>query len=185
MVAKVRRIAPLAFRGISRITCVLVVFFAAALPLASADEILVPNYNDPRERIPAPDLSAYNRIRFVTTVDFPPFGFLDQTGHLAGFHIDLARAICEELDVLPRCQIQALPWDELEGALVKGQAEALISGLAITAESRNKLRFTRPYLPSRRRPAPRAIVQNRWSGSVSACLGERRMKPCCATGSPG
>ena len=146
MVVEARMIAPLVFRGISRITCALVVFFAAALPLASADEMLVPNYTDPRERIPVPDLTAYSRIRFVTTVDFPPFSFLDQTGHLAGFHIDLARAICDELEMLPRCQIQALPWGELEGAIANGQAEALISGLAITAESRNDFRFTRPYL---------------------------------------
>jgi len=146
MVVEACLIAPLIFRGILRIICALVVFFAVALPVASADEILVPNYTDPRERIPVPDLTAYSRIRFVTTVDFPPFSFLDQTGHLAGFHIDLARAICDQLDVLPRCQIQALPWGELEGALVTGQAEALISGLAITAESRNNFRFTRPYL---------------------------------------
>ena len=146
MVVEACLIAPLIFRGILRITCALVVFFTVALPVASADEILVPNYTDPRERIPVPDLTAYSRIRFVTTVDFPPFSFLDQTGHLAGFHIDLARAICDQLDVLPRCQIQALPWGELEGALVTGQAEALISGLAITAESRNNFRFTRPYL---------------------------------------
>ena len=146
MVVETRMNAPLIFRGISRIMCALVVFLTVALPVASADEMLVPNYTDPRERVPVPDLMAYSRIRFVTTVDFPPFSFLDQTGHLAGFHIDLARAICEELDLLPRCQIQALPWGELEGALTKGQAEALISGLAITAESRNKYRFTRPYL---------------------------------------
>ena len=108
--------------------------------------MLVPNYTDPRERIPVPDLTAYSRIRFVTSVDFPPFGFFDQTGRLAGFHIDLARAICGELGVLPRCQIQALPWGELESALMNGQAEALISGLAITTESRARYRFTRPYL---------------------------------------
>jgi len=108
--------------------------------------MLVPNYTDPRERIPVPDLTAYSRIRFVTTVDFPPFSFLDQTNRLAGFHIDLARAICEELEVLPRCQIQALPWSELDGALANGQAEALISGLAVTAGSRSNHRFTRPYL---------------------------------------
>nr|WP_245304354.1 transporter substrate-binding domain-containing protein [Hoeflea olei] len=101
---------------------------------------------DPRERIAVPDMQSLSRIRFVASVDFPPFSFLDQTGKLAGFHIDLARAICDELDVLPRCQIQALPWAELEGALAAGQAEALISGLAITAESRKDHRFTRPYL---------------------------------------
>ena len=126
----------------------MLVFFVAAQPNADAAEVLVlvPNYTDPRERIAVPDLTAYNRIRFVTTVDFPPFSFLDQTGHLAGFHVDLARAICEELELLPRCQIQALPWGELSGALEKGQAEALISGLAITADNRSTYRFTRPYL---------------------------------------
>lgn len=172
MVVEARMITPLVFRGISRITCALVVFFAAALPLVSADEILVPNYTDQRERIPVPDLTAYNRIRFISTVDFPPFSFLDQTGHLAGFHIDLARAICEELDVLPRCQVQALPWGELEGALVNGQAEALISGLAITAESRNKFRFTRPYLAL---PARFAVKKDAGleDGGAGALAGQR------------
>ncbi|MDZ7602781.1 MAG: transporter substrate-binding domain-containing protein, partial [Hoeflea sp.] len=114
--------------------------------MASAADILVPNYMDPRERIQVPDLQSVNRIRFLTTVDFPPFSFLDQTSRLAGFHVDLARAICAELDVLPRCQIQALPWDELDAALMAGQAEAMISGLAITPDSRANHSFTRPYL---------------------------------------
>lgn len=172
MVVETRVIAPLKFWGITRIMCALVVFLAAALPVASANEMLVPNYTDPRERIPVPDLMAYNRIRFVATVDFPPFSFLDQTGHLAGFHIDLARAICEELDLLSKCQIQALPWGELEDALMKGQAEALISGLAITAESRGKFRFTRPYLA-----LPARFAVRREAGpqgdSASALSGQR------------
>ena len=146
MVVKACRFAPLKFRGLLRIMCAGIVFFSATPLVSSAEEILVPNYTDPAERIPLPDLQSVGRIRFVTTVDFPPFSFLDQTSRLAGFHVDLARAICAELDVLPRCQIQALPWNELEGALSTGQAEALISGLAITAESRSNHRFTRPYL---------------------------------------
>ncbi len=172
MVVKARKNTPLIFKGVSRITCVLVVFFAVFLPAARADELIVPNYMDPRERIPVHDLLAHSRIRFVTTVDFPPFSFLDQTGHLSGFHVDLARAICEELDVLPRCQIQALPWNELEGALEKGQAEALISGLAVTAESRNNFRFTRPYLalPARFALKVDASLQG---DSASALAGQR------------
>jgi ABC-type amino acid transport substrate-binding protein len=83
-------------------------------------------------------------------VDFPPFSFLDQTSRLAGFHIDLARAICAELEVIARCQIQALPWNELPGALKTGQAEAIISGMAMTPESTAEYRFTRAYLTCRR-----------------------------------
>lgn len=165
MVVETRMNAPLKFGGVFRFTCVLLVFLCVTLPMASADEILVPNYMDPRERIAVPDLQSVNRVRFVTTVDFPPFNFLDQTGRLAGFHVDLARAICAELDILPKCQIQALPWNELDGALSAGQAEALISGLALTPESRASHRFTRPYLNL---PARFALRKDKAPESVGA-----------------
>lgn len=173
MVAKASVNAPLKIEGISRFACALVVFFAFLSPLQAADAWLVPNYTDPRERLPAMDLDGYARVRFVTTVDFPPFSFLDQTGRLAGFHVDLARAICEELGVVDRCQIQGLPWGELEGALSSGQAEVLISGLAITPQSRATHRFTRAYL---RLPARFAIRKDANPGGEHAkALGARRV----------
>jgi len=110
-----------------------------------------PNYVDPRERIGTPDLSKLVRIRFLTTVDYPPFNFLDQSQKLAGFNVDLARAMCEVLDVVDRCQIQALPWEELDHALSNGQGEAIIAGLAKTPDTLASYRFSRPYmeLPAR------------------------------------
>src|SRR3546814_16148214 len=63
---------------------------------------------DARERLPRPDLSNIVRLRILTTSDFPPFNFADQTGRLTGFHIDLAREICAELQIEAKCQIQAL-----------------------------------------------------------------------------
>ena len=33
-------------------------------------------------------------IRFVTDNDYPPFNYLDDEGTLAGFNVDIARAIC-------------------------------------------------------------------------------------------
>ena len=44
-------------------------------------------------------------IRFLTTDDFPPFNFLNDRGQLTGFNVDLARAICAELNA--PCTIQA------------------------------------------------------------------------------
>lgn len=125
--------------------------FAAAALLAGicaagAAEPTIPDFWDDKERLPRPDLSAFERVRFLTTVDFPPFNFIDGRGRLTGFHIDLARAICEELDLTQRCQIQALPWEELDEAIAKGEGEALIAGTAITAEARETYAFTRPYL---------------------------------------
>lgn len=118
-----------------------------ALAQASpAAEPTIPDYWDEKEKLPRPDLSGLARLRFLTTVDFPPFNFIDGDGRLAGFHVELARALCRELQIMARCQIQALPWDELDEAVASGQGEALIAGTAITAQTRSLYGFSRPYL---------------------------------------
>jgi polar amino acid transport system substrate-binding protein len=114
--------------------------------IARAQSAVIPNFWDPNERFLKPDLSTLPRLRFLTTTDFPPFNFIDRKKRLSGFHVDLARAICEELDLLAKCQIQALPWDELEKAIADGEGEAIIAGLAITSDSRSKYNFSRPFL---------------------------------------
>ena len=117
----------------------------------------IPDYWDEKERLVRPDLSSIERVRFLTTVDFPPFNYLDAQGRLTGFHVELVRAICRELQIADRCQIQALPWDELDEAIGSGQGEAVIAGTPITAETRTGYAFSRPYLrfPARF-AAPRA-----------------------------
>ena len=118
----------------------------AALPPAAAAEPAIPLFWDLKERLPKPDLSALPRLRFLTTIDFAPFNYLDGAGRLSGFHVDLARAICAELDIAPKCQIQALPWDELDGALSGDQGEAIIAGIGVTAQNRERYAFSRVYL---------------------------------------
>lgn len=113
---------------------------------AVANEPLIPNFWDLKERLPKPQLDQVQRVRFLTTVDFPPFNYIDATGRLAGFHVDLARRICAELAISDRCEIQALPWAELEGGLEKGDGEAILAGLSITPQSREIYTFTRPYM---------------------------------------
>lgn len=119
--------------------------------LAQSNEPFIPNFWDKHERFVKPDLSGVVRVRFLTTTDFPPFNFIDRSKRLTGFHIDLAKAICNELGLLQRCQIQALPWEELTSALEKGEGEAIIAGLAISPETREKLDFSKPYfhIPAR------------------------------------
>jgi len=115
-------------------------------PHARAQSPAIPQFWDVKERLPRPDLTDVPRIRFLTTIDFPPFNFIDSNGLLSGFHVDLARAICRELEIMDRCQIQALPWDELEPAMQRSEGEALIAGLAVTPEGREKYVFSRSYL---------------------------------------
>lgn len=110
-----------------------------------------PHYWDGREHVAKPDLQAVQRIRFVTTVDYPPFNFIDSTGRISGFNIDLVRAICNELKATAICQIEARPWNELQQTVENGEAEAIIAGLKPTAALREKFAFTAPYmrLPAR------------------------------------
>ncbi len=137
-----------------RLAALITIAFLSLSP--SHAQVSVPSFWDDSERAAKPDLSAFTRVRFLTTVDFAPFNSLDVNGQLVGFNVDLARAICGKLEILPICEIQAVPWGELRNALAGGEAEAAIAGIAITAETRQTLIFTRPYL---RFPA-RFIVRN-------------------------
>jgi polar amino acid transport system substrate-binding protein len=115
------------------------------------DAASLPLMFDQRERLQKPDLSSVPRIRFLTTVDFPPFNFIDQSGKLSGFHVDLAREICRELGVIERCQIEAKPYKDLLSALDKGEADVIAAGVRITPELRQEASLSRPFmqLPAR------------------------------------
>ena len=119
--------------------------FVAAPALAADDpaKTFIPSLFDPAHYLPKPDLGAIKTIRFLTTDDFPPFHFALPDGTLAGFDIDLARAICDDLKI--PCTIQARRFDTLTAAIKTGQGDALIAALANTAASRADLTFTAPY----------------------------------------
>ena len=128
---------------------VLSAVLAPGLALAQPKEL--PRLFDARERIAKPDLSGLARLRFLTTLDFPPFNFIDQSGKLSGFHVDLAREICRELEIEAKCQIQAVTYPELMPALEQGQGEAIAAGIAVTSELRQRFAFSRAFmqLPAR------------------------------------
>ena len=130
---------------ILRILCLAAMIGGGTIPGRAANPD-IPNFWDTKERLNKPDLSDLQRVRFLTTVDFPPFNFIDSSGRLSGFHVDLARAICRELEIVAKCQIQALPWAELENALTRKDGEAIIAGVAVTADNRDKYAFSRAYL---------------------------------------
>ena len=53
---------------------------------------------------PKPDMRGVEKLRFVTDSDYPPFHYYDEVGALTGFNVDLARAICEILEV--ECEVR-------------------------------------------------------------------------------
>lgn len=102
-----------------------------------------PSFFDPHRALEKPDLSAIKQIRFLTEDDFPPFNFLLSDGQVAGFNVDLARAICAELD-LP-CTIQRRSWELLLPSLDDNSGDAVIASLAINDETRKLADFSASY----------------------------------------
>ncbi|MCC3246594.1 transporter substrate-binding domain-containing protein [Methylocystis sp. WRRC1] len=102
-----------------------------------------PSFWDSNRTLEKPDLSGVRQIRFLTEDDFPPFNFLSADGQVAGFNVDLARAICAELDV--PCTIQRRSWELLIPSLDDNSGDAIIASLAINYETRKQVDFTAPY----------------------------------------
>ena len=125
-----------------------VALFAFALigaPALGAETVrpFVPGYWNTDTLPDKPDLSTLGAIRFVTTNDYPPFGFTLANGAAAGFDVDVARALCNELKVT--CTVQARRWDAIVPAVTSGQADAAIASLAIKDVPPGGLAFTGAY----------------------------------------
>jgi len=130
------------------------------VPLAVApapDTMAVPGFWDPRRRPERPDLSRINIIRFLTETDYPPFNYAGPDGALAGFNVDLARMICEEIQVA--CTVQMRRFDTLVSALNSNNGDAVIASIAETPDMRRLVDFSDPYYRTPARFVSRRGVQ--------------------------
>jgi polar amino acid transport system substrate-binding protein len=108
-----------------------------------AGQVAIPGFWDPRRRPERPDLSRVTLIRFLTENDYPPFNYAGPDGNPAGFNIDLARLICEELKIA--CTIQVRRFDTLLDALDQNRGDAVIASIAATPETRMRVDFSDSY----------------------------------------
>jgi polar amino acid transport system substrate-binding protein len=110
---------------------------AATVPVA------IPGFWDPRRRPERPDLSRVTLIRFITEIDYPPFNYSGPDGNPAGFNVDLARMICEELKIA--CTVQMRRFDTLLPSLAANRGDAVMASIAVTPEARKLADFSDPY----------------------------------------
>ena len=120
---------------------------------ATQPPVAVPGFWDPRRRPERPDTSRISQIRFLTEFDYPPFNYAGPDGNPAGFNVELARLICEELKL--QCTIQLRRFDTLLQALGENRADAVIASLAVTPETRQRVDFSDPYYRATARFAAR------------------------------
>ena len=88
---------------------------------------------------PKPDMRGIEKLRFITDSDYPPFHYFDEVGALTGFNVDLAKAICEALEV--ECEVKDVDWAEIFPTLDRGEADAAIASIRISAESLERVDF--------------------------------------------
>jgi polar amino acid transport system substrate-binding protein len=109
----------------------------------AAAEPFTPSFWDPALRLDRPDLSGVRAIRFLTADDYPPLNFALADGALSGFNVEIARAICQELDI--GCTIQARRFDTLIDSLEGGKGDAVVASIAATPATRARIDFSSPY----------------------------------------
>ncbi|WP_208995825.1 transporter substrate-binding domain-containing protein [Pannonibacter tanglangensis] len=133
----------------------------ADAPATAGATAAVPNFWDPRSLMERPAQTP-DRIQFLATDDFPPFSFRDRSERLTGFHVDLARALCEELQ--SSCSLRVKAFEALPEALEADEGDAVIAGLAKTEELARRFRFTDVYLRLPGRFVVRSEDRGRFDG---------------------
>lgn len=82
-------------------------------------------------------------LRIGTEGAYAPFNYTNADGTLGGFDIDMANAICEDMQVT--CEIMAQDWDGIIPGLKAGKYDAIVAAMSVTPERAQQVSFTDPY----------------------------------------
>ncbi len=91
-------------------------------------------------------LAAEKEFTTALTGKFPPFSYYDNSGKLAGFDVDVSRAIAKRIGM--RSKIIATEWDGILAGLLAKKYDAIIGSMAITPARQKKVNFSIPYYNS-------------------------------------
>ena len=82
-------------------------------------------------------------LRIASEGARPPYNYLDNN-ELAGFEIDLGRALCAQMKV--SCTFVTQDWDGLISGLRHDRFDAIMAAMEITDARREKIDFSKPYV---------------------------------------
>ena len=121
----------------------LLALFAAALLLAASG-----CGGGARQSAPADDslqkvLDA-GQLVMGLDVEFPPMGFLDESGEIAGYDVDIAQEVCNRLGV--RLVKQPIDWSTKEETLNRGEIDCIWSAMSITPARAEAMNLSDPYM---------------------------------------
>jgi len=87
--------------------------------------------------------TAAQTIRFATEASYPPFESMDANNKIVGFDVDLANALCKEIDAT--CTFSNQSFDSLIPSLKFRRIDAAMAGMDITPEREKQVLFSNPY----------------------------------------
>lgn len=96
-----------------------------------------------------------------TNADFPPFEFIDDNNEIAGFDVDLAREIANNLGM--ELQIENMDFDGLIPAVVSGMVDIAVAAMTIREDRLENVNFSTPYFD-----AGQVIVVNAGYDAISS-----------------
>ena len=87
--------------------------------------------------------TAAETIRFAASATYPPFESLDANNQIVGFDIDLANALCKQMQA--QCTFTNQAFDSLIPSLKFKRFDAVMAGMDITPEREKQVLFSTPY----------------------------------------
>lgn len=82
-------------------------------------------------------------LRVRGDCDYPPYSFLDETGHAAGFSVEVFEAVAELMHL--RGSVELGPWTEVRPQIESGQVDVVL-GMIRSAERDQLVDFTLPHI---------------------------------------
>lgn len=73
----------------------------------------------------------------------PPMNYQSADGTLAGFEVEIAKALCDQMNA--QCEIVAQDWDGAIPALLGGKFDAFLASMSITEERKKQVDFSDKY----------------------------------------
>jgi polar amino acid transport system substrate-binding protein len=83
--------------------------------------------------------------RIGTEGAYPPYNYVDDTGKVGGFDIDVGNEVCERAGL--ECTWVVNEWDTIIPNLLAGNYDAIMADMTITDERRQTIDFSDPYFP--------------------------------------